>query len=378
VHAAAVAHAGRGVHLHGPDTAATASGRSDEHSDSASDSGGEGHGDGDDPARARMLATFEGTLNGILLADDRGVYVDANPAICRMLGYSRDELIGKSVHELVAADASPAALWQRFIDDRHQHGRVPLRHRDGQTVMVDYTATSNILPDLHLSVLEDATTRMRDEEALLAAKHELVSLSAQQQLQFEAFRAEVARDLHDELGQTLAALQIEADRVATVAPESAQRIRDMVQHSLASLGVITRSLRPPALDCGLVPALRALARDTARARDLEVTVELPPQLPPVSPDLEVTVFRLAQEALNNALRHAQASKLSLCLAHQGSTMVLEISDNGVGFSTDDAVREGSMGLLGMRQRALLAGAELQTISARGAGTLVRLRVPLEN
>jgi PAS domain S-box-containing protein len=332
--------------------------------------------DSADDALARMRAMFEGALNGILLAYDKGVYVDANPAICRMLGYSRDELVGRSVRDLVAADVDPASLWQRFINDRHQMGRVALRHHDGHLVMVDYMATSHILPDLHLSVLEDASARMQAEAALCAAQDKLKALSVQQQTQFEAFRAEMARDLHDEVGQSLSALQLEADRIADVAPASAERIRELVQQSLSSLRDVARSLRPPALDCGLVPALRALARDTARASDLDVALELPAQAPALAPNVEVAVFRLAQEALNNAIRHACASKLSLCLDQQGGDMVLEICDNGVGFACEQTVHEGGLGLLGMRERALLAGAELQTISARGAGTLVRVRVPL--
>jgi PAS domain S-box-containing protein len=334
--------------------------------------------DSDDEALGRMLAIFEGALSGILLADNEGVYVDANPAICRMLGHTREELVGRSIHDFVSTEANVAELWQRFIDDRHQIGRVALRHKSGHLVLLEYRATSNILPGLHLSVMEDATTRVMAEEGLHAAQKKLIALSAQQQSQFEAFRAEMARDLHDELGQTLGALQLEVQRVEAVVPNLTGHIRALVDQSLSSLRDVTRSLRPPALDLGLLPALRALARDISRASDLDVALELPATLPRLSPDAELMAFRLAQEALNNAVRHSQASQVSLCVSQTNSAVSLEICDNGVGFLIDSVGHESGFGLLGMRERALLAGAELQIVSAPGEGTWVRAVFPMNN
>lgn len=318
----------------------------------------------------RLQALFDGALNGILLVDDSGTYVDANPAICRLLGYGRDELVGMTVHQLVVEQAQPAAMWRRFIDERRQIGRVALRHKRGHRVVVDYMATTNILPGLHLSVLEDASARVQAEEASQAA------LSAQQQAHFEAFRGELALDLHDEIGQSLSALQLEADRLEALAPDAAERIRGLVRQGITSLRDISRSLRPPTLDLGLVPALKALARDTTQRSDLDVATEFPAQPRPLPAPLELALYRVAQEALNNALRHSGATRLSLRLVQDEATLTLEVCDNGRGFQPATVAATAGLGLQGMQERARAAGAELDILSTPGAGSLIRVRCPL--
>ncbi len=331
------------------------------------------HPDGE--ALARLQALFDGALNGILLADDQGTYVDANPAICSLLGYARSELVGMSAQQLVVSDAQPATLWRRFLDERRQVGRVALRHKNGQAQLVDYMATAHVQPGLHLSVLEDATKRSETESTLHRAQQKLLALKEQHHERFEEFRAGLARDIHDELGQTLVALQLEADRLQALSPTSAQRIRELVTESMCSVRQLSLALRPAALDLGLVPALKALAVDTTRRSDMDVVTEFPAFLPPLPAVADLMLFRIAQEALNNTMRHADASHvcLSLSLSQDDDALTLEIGDDGCGFEPNTGDSAGGFGLLGMRERAEVAGAELAVISAPGSGALVRVR-----
>lgn len=327
-----------------------------------------------DEVRLRLQALFDSALHGILLANDEGIYVDANPAICQMLRYERHQLVGMSVQQLVAAQEPVDELWQRFIDDRRQVGRVALNCGDGRVLMVDYMATTNIQPGLHLSVLQDASERSRTEATLRAAQHRLVELATEQELRIEALRAEVARDLHDELGQTLGALQLEADRLQALAPGPAQRIRELVREGMSSVRDLSLALRPAALDLGLLAALRALAADTTRRTELDVATDLPPALPSLAAPVELMLFRIAQEALSNAARHAGARRVSLCLQQQPDLLLLEVYDDGSGFDAEAV--PGGLGLAGMRERAELIGARFGLLSAPGAGTLVQVQLPL--
>jgi two-component system sensor histidine kinase UhpB len=138
--------------------------------------------------------------------------------------------------------------------------------------------------------------------------------------------------------------------------------------------LIARRLRPEALDdLGLTSALAALTNEFVRAGHLRVERRIARSLPPLHRDAELVVYRVAQEALTNVLRHAGCDDARLTLRAIEGAVELEIFDAGSGFDADD-VREGA-GIRGMRERALLAGAALNIQSSRGVGTLVRLRVP---
>jgi signal transduction histidine kinase len=133
---------------------------------------------------------------------------------------------------------------------------------------------------------------------------------------------------------------------------------------------VSRTLRPATLDLGLLPALRALAHDLSMRSDVDVLAELPSTLPDLPPATAQALFRIAQEALTNALRHAGAHRLTLRLLRTGVGLELQVEDDGCGFDiVQDNARRG-LGLLGMRERASRAGAVLAVRSAAGLGTRV--------
>jgi two-component system sensor histidine kinase UhpB len=190
----------------------------------------------------------------------------------------------------------------------------------------------------------------------------------------ESERRRVARELHDEVGQALTAVVLELDRAERGgANGSVADAREAVRASLEDVRGIARRLRPEALDdLGLTSALAALTNDVTRRTHVHVERRIARGLPSLDPEEELVVYRVAQEALTNVVRHAGVRSASLALDVRTGRVALEVRDEGAGFEPTTAA--GGTGLLGMRERAVLIGAELAITSRPGAGTTVLLRL----
>lgn len=192
----------------------------------------------------------------------------------------------------------------------------------------------------------------------------------------EAERHRIAQELHDEVGQRLTVVLLGVKRALSQAPEAAEELRlvqDNARTSLEEVRRLARGLRPGVLeDLGLVPALAAMANELTAHTQLEVRRRFEHTLPPLTPETELVIFRVAQEALTNVTRHAHAETVELSLHKEGEAVCLRVSDDGRGIRG----RVSSSGLRGMRERALLVGGTLQIGQRPGGGTEVRLEVPL--
>jgi two-component system, NarL family, sensor histidine kinase UhpB len=191
----------------------------------------------------------------------------------------------------------------------------------------------------------------------------------------EGERRRVARELHDEVGQVLTAIALRAERASqdrTSQPEALSEIAHSLAQSLEDVQRIGRELRPEALDdLGLINALIALCSRIDREAGLRIQRDLDWNLPPLSADEELVIYRIAQEALTNALRHAKANEVTVTLKHVDSVVALTVRDDGCGLPESRT----ESGLVGMRERALLIGAQLEIRSTRDAGTQITLTVP---
>lgn len=190
-------------------------------------------------------------------------------------------------------------------------------------------------------------------------------------------RRRIARELHDEVGQALTAVVLQLDRVRRGAASGVEyelaEAREAVRSSLEDVRGIARRLRPEALDdLGLSSSLAALTNQVTRRTRVAVERRIAPGLPPLDPEEELVIYRVAQEALTNVVRHTGARRAELALGLRDGQVELEVRDDGAGF--DPAVISEGTGLLGMRERALLIGAELVVSSAVGKGASVRLRL----
>ncbi len=221
--------------------------------------------------------------------------------------------------------------------------------------------------------LASALNRMLDRLERERRESALRELAAQ-----ERERARIARELHDEVGQMLTAIALRAERgTREAAPGQQQALLEISQTALGSLEDVRRigrELRPEALDdLGLVNALIAMCGRVDRQRGLRVRRGLDWSLPKLASEVELVIYRVAQEALTNVLRHSGASEVVVELRGEAGWVVLEVADNGRGLPSDAQER----GLRGMRERASVIAARLDVSAGAQSGTRVVLRVPVQ-
>lgn len=219
-----------------------------------------------------------------------------------------------------------------------------------------------------IRTFNDMLDRLETERGASAAR----ALAAQ-----EEERQRIARELHDEIGQSLTAALLALKRAGDAAPESLRddlgAVAETVRGSLDEVRQVARRLRPGVLDdLGLVSAIDALAADVTEAGGVPVTVDVDPRLPGLGTAAELVVYRIAQESLTNVVRHAGAQAVDLSLRREGPAVVLTVTDDGCGIGDGP---EGA-GIRGMRERALLVGAGLSVGPHDDGGTEVQLRVPV--
>jgi two-component system, NarL family, sensor histidine kinase UhpB len=197
----------------------------------------------------------------------------------------------------------------------------------------------------------------------------------------EEERARVARDLHDEVNQSLTGLLLRLEATREKAPpELAAELaetRKLANQAMQELLTLARQLRPTALDdLGLKAALSSHVTDLGRQSGIETSFTSEGDIASVPQDVQIVAYRVAQEALSNAIRHSGAGHVNVRLARHNGSFELDIGDDGQGFTFDDS--SGGLGLPGMRERALLVNGDLQVVSRVDAGTSVRLRVPIRD
>lgn len=191
----------------------------------------------------------------------------------------------------------------------------------------------------------------------------------------ESERQRIAQELHDEIGQSLTVVLLGLKRVLDQAPdelrEEISSVQETVRQSLDEVRQVARRLRPGVLDdLGLVSALNALATDFTQGSGVAVVHSMDPVPPPIQPDLELVVYRVAQESLTNVARHAAASRAELSLTATDDELRLRVADDGKGGEH----LEG-MGIQGMRERAMLVGGRVTVEAGAAGGTTVSLVVP---
>ena len=272
-------------------------------------------------------------------------------------------LLAMLVIQLLLARRVMAPLKQ--LADQMQH--IDIRQSEPRLIeRSDQTAEISAFVDAFNAMLERlADERRRSARAALGAQ--------------EAERLRTAHELHDEIGQSLTAVVLQAEHLATtVDPPTAERLRELtrqLQGCLDDIRRIVRRLRPEALDdLGLVNALIALTSRITRQSEVQLERDLNGDLPSLTPEQELVIYRVAQEALFNVIRHAEATTARIALDSNDREVVLTVSDDGRGIPSHGP--EAGAGIEGMRERALLISARLSIDSQPERGTKVRLVVPV--
>jgi two-component system sensor histidine kinase UhpB len=261
--------------------------------------------------------------------------------------------------------------------------------RDGETSLRAPLAVSQD-PDIARLVqsLNTMLDRLASHTATIEANREqLRALSAKVITAQEEERKRIARELHDDTSQSLASLLIALERMDGAIPPELTDLknrlasaRDLTAETIDGLRALVVYLRPLLLDdLGLVPAIRWYAGNRLGPEGIDLEFHAPDDLPRISPEAETALFRIAQEAINNIVKHADASTVRVSLlAEDGVTLLIE--DDGLGFEGASVLdEEGSahLGLFGIHERAAAIGGALAVESSPGVGTTIRVHLPAE-
>jgi len=362
----------------------------------------------------RYRRLFETAKDGILILDgDTGRITDINPFLVEMLGYTAKEIAGKRLWEIgpfkdiarskVAFDQLQAKEYVRYED-------LPLQTKDGRLMDVEFVSNSYRVDDKRVIQcnVRDITARKRAEEALQQAHAELErrvqertgelsSVNAHLQESYEQVRrlalrlqsirederSGIARELHDELGQALTGLKMDLVWASSklpaeqgMVPERITAMVALVDRMVETVQQVSSTLRPGILDdFGLLEAMRWQGREFQQRTGITCRIDIQPEELVLDPDHVTALFRIFQETLTNVSRHANATAVAVSLAISGDQLILEITDNGKGIATAQINNTASLGLIGMRERALLLKGRVVVTGVADRGTTVRVEMP---
>jgi len=342
----------------------------------------------------KFKALFALAPVGIAFLDSRLNIVGCNPALERMTRLSREELWGGAWQRrtFLNADGSPRPPGERVTERAVSEKRLVngvetgAVMEEGDIVWAEVSVAPLALPDASaVVIMQDITARKRAAKQLEEANRQLRVLSRQLFHIQEEERRHLARELHDEIGQTLTAVKINLKIIAPDVPAKATgRLDDSVQlldRLLGQVRQLSLDLRPPLLDeLGLVPTLRWLVDQQAQRAGLRVIFTTNVYGLEMDPDVRTACFRVAQEGITNIIRHSGAKSIAVELRRETGRLWLSVRDDGAGFDPsaieDGAAQHSSLGLVSMKERALLVRGGLEVQSAPGQGTEIRAWFPL--
>ncbi len=318
-----------------------------------------------------------------------GRFLEVNEAFLRDVGFTREEVLGRTAGELGLwrDPAARAELVRRLERDgmvREYEFVARTRHRERQVNHIWAERITLKGEECLLDIVWDVTEWRANEEALRRSRQELRDLAARIQTVREEERARIARELHDELGQALTGLKLDLSwvrgRLSKHQGDLSDRMQALASRVDGTVDAVRRiatELRPGVLDLlGLVAAIEWQAQEFTQRTGVAADLEIRSDHSPVDDVRATTVFRILQEALTNVTRHAAASRVRITFTQARDQLELEVADNGRGIAADQLAGGRSLGLVGIRERAIACGGELEIRGEVGRGTLVKVRIPI--
>jgi PAS domain S-box-containing protein len=314
-------------------------------------------------------------------------FVAVNEAAIRHYGYSREEFLSMTLEDIRFPKEAPVSI-DNVYPVKAELGSVGgWKHQKKDGTMIDVEITSQLLPFMgrraRLVLAEDVTERKRAEEELKNSRQQLRDLSTRLQTIVEEQRMRISREVHDELGQQLTILKMELSFLKERLPENLEPLRmrteemsKLVDTTIQTVRKISAELRPGVLDdLGLTAAIEWQIQEFQSRTGMQCFFTSHPEEIALDPDRSTAVFRIFQETLTNIIRHAGAGVVKVRLEKIEDHLLLQVSDNGRGISEDQLANSKSLGLLGMRERALLWGGIVQICGAPEKGTTVTVKIP---
>ncbi|UUZ71978.1 PAS domain-containing sensor histidine kinase [Polaromonas sp. P1(28)-8] len=339
-----------------------------------------------DATAARLAGLLDSAMDAIITVDEEQRIVLYNRAAERIFGWPSAQAMGEHLEKLMPERfrGSHAAHVHQF----NATGITSRRMGDG-TVLYGQRANGEEFPmEASISQLDTAdgklfTVILRDVSERVRAQEELSAFAAAAHTIREGEKARIARELHDELAQSLTALKMDAIWVRDQLPEGAQAAAAKLGEMLAMLDTtvaatrrIASDLRPLLLDdLGLGPAIEWLAQNFSQRSGVACTLSVDDEVELHEP-YATAVFRIVQESLANVAKHAEASRVEVKIERTVEAVTLRVADNGRGFSLAAPRNPNSLGLLGLRERAQLLKGAVTIDSQPGQGTRIDVRIPI--
>jgi PAS domain S-box-containing protein len=340
---------------------------------------------------------FAQASDGIFIADDAACLIDANDAACAIVARPREQLLGVPIGSLLAPGQHERLdrAWGALRNGRPRMGEWLMQRGDGRQVPVEVSA--RMLSDgRYLALVRDASQRNRREEAARAMAELLECLVVQRTAQLRRLAAEleaaeirerrqIAHDLHDDIGQTLAAAMIRVTALTRHARadvrKSAADVAVLLVQANRAVHSLATQLAPAVLhELGLWPAVHWLADELGRQFGLNVQAHDDGEPKPLSQEARSIVYRAVRELLINVARHAGVNEALVDLSRVADRLVVEVCDAGMGFTPQAHLdgRGDRLGLMSVRERLRFIGGSFSIRSMPGSGTAARLVVPLDN
>jgi PAS domain S-box-containing protein len=341
---------------------------------------------------AEQAALLELTQDSVFVIDMEGTVLFWSRGAEAMLGYTKAQAAGKIAHEMLCTEFSQpfSEITAELMRVGHWEGDLIKTAKDGRRVVVAgrwalQWGKRDQAPRV-LVINSDITERKRGEESLVLQREQLRALAERLQWVREEDRKRVARDLHDQIGQILTAIKMDMTWMSRHLPESEGevlvRLKESIQlinNGVKAVRTICSGLRPGVLDdLGLAAAIEWQAGEFASRNGVQCQVSVPPVDLHLDGDRATATFRIFQECLTNVIRHAQAKSVRVALYQEEESILLVVEDDGIGFCESGFSNSlGSLGLLGMKERAQFCGGDVHIASSPGNGTTVTVRVPVD-